>query len=109
MVMLVALSRVKAVLQGQRMQGVGIIPSRPSADPICALLGIRAFRMSYGCAQGDVWDAAPPCTGGGLSVEVEMVLCFLRAMDALFEAERSSCGQALMGVTVHPLNTLHPW
>lgn len=99
MVMLVALSRVKAVLQGQRVQGMGTLPG---TDPICALL-------STGGLQGGLWwvcgIAAPsPCRGWAPSGSGD-VLCSLMAVGENREyfsvgRERSSSEQALLGVSV---------
>lgn len=93
MVMLVALG-VKAVLQGQCMQGVGIEweSFQPEGEPIrlCSsqpwLFAGWAVVMLRGC----VAVQPPRCAQGGLSVTVQVS----------WERERSSCGQACTAVAV---------
>lgn len=93
MVMLVALSRVKAVLQGQ--QGMGIIPTRPVM--LCSAFRCLQDELWWMCS-GDVWECS--------SLPVQRVgsqwkwRCPYGHGPFSVGRERSSSGQALLGVTV---------
>lgn len=69
MVMLVAL-RVKAVLQGQCVEGVGIMPEWELIPFV--LLSPGCWQVSCGDAQGCVAVQLPPCAQGGLSVTLQV-------------------------------------